>query len=191
MKRGFLSIALLVISCDERTLNSQMAPKSTSNFALMDQSSGTASLYLGPDVATILGRGETLAEGSPHSFYMLQVPSDLVTKAEAKELKVFSFSLEEKQPFSAKLVVNQRRLDKVDVTSVAPGDAWVTGIGQVWIGPSGSPIGLFEMRIWQRHEAGNYTVKQFSTGLRADPEIPALKYQGNPTTWPAMPAHWR
>jgi hypothetical protein len=152
---------------------------------------GTYDLYSGPGVADLIQRGRIVAKDDQFSYFKLgDVPARLVESAHARATGVVSISLEDPNAPPVTVFVSFRRTAGAPTTvSVKPGDPWVSGIAQVWIDEGGAPIGLFELAILHRSPNGALSKDVYTTGLRADPDLPLLKYNlANRST--ALPASW-
>jgi hypothetical protein len=188
-------------------------------YALRGQN-GRWKLYSGEGIAAAVRRGDDLSK-SPRSYFMIDVPEETIERAMRDEQRLFTVSLEEKTVTDVSILV--RTADyKAPTTNIKvggtiplkdyllrPGDPWLTGYVQVFFPdkelPSegiftDTPVGAlmfvkYEKNLWpDGHYSYSSTVFE-GPGLKADPNLPVLKYDRltntDPATWPALPENWK
>jgi hypothetical protein len=196
MRNGGLSLLALATlagtaACESGNQQQGMAERSRSRY-VVSETGGGYTLYSGPNVADVLITGRKLGDRDTQPYYALRVPAGLVERARANPTRLLSFSLEQSASEDVQLVVNYfPEPNKPATIRVKPGDPGVTGMGQVWIGPDGQPVGLFELAIWKKYPNGPMVKNVYTTGLRSDPQEPALQFNGDPSKWTTLPDSWK
>ena len=163
----------------------------TSRYTLVSPD-GFTQFFSGPNIANVIGKGHIPGERDRNPYNLIRVPSSKVDEVRAKPSGVLTISLEEPAPFDVDLTVNTFREPGVPTTvHLKPGDPWLSGFAQIWVGKDGTTAGLFEATKWTRHPGGNITIDQYAMGSVPDDQAPKLKYNGPPNTWPELPPSWK
>lgn len=201
--RGFgVLLVLMGVGCAAK-------PSIEKNRASVREPDGRYSFYAGKGIGDILARGEAVRDDHPTPFMRLRVPSTMMELAAAKASAVKTVSFEVPDPsieatihWFAPVSNNGEPVKTAAMTNSVfhPGDPWLTGYAQVATDATGVTMGFFSVTRWNRKTVvdalGNartmYAEEVHSTGLMADDEeLPALKYEGDPTNWAAIPDGWK
>ena len=164
--------------------------------AALRETNGDFTFYAGRGIGEVVARDGTVADDYPGPFMRTRVPAALVDEAAKSVDRVRTLSLEEPGPdieiVSHSPGVNGGALEHL---VFHPGDPWLTGVVQVGTGPDGFTMALFRLIKWNRESGGGmsnlFTQAIYTTGLLPDDEVPTLKYEGDPASWPALPGTWQ
>jgi len=169
-RSSLLSLALVTAACagchEPEEVN---AGESHDRHARLN-AAGNYDLFVGPGISDRLAHPDEL--GRAAYFMVGDVSPGLIEAARRKPNRVVSLAINAPTPAPLTLVVSYPGRRGVKKIAVKTGDPMASGVVQIWIDDRGSPVGLFELRRWQRAADGKLSSDTYSTGLLPDPEMP-------------------